>query len=136
MKTEWLERNLHTLTAHYALFLDEQAYHDELRDLEIPERDWPPFISTPQADATTHHIKMPSGKQLALVCMRNASAHSPASVYGLLIHEAVHIWQEHVEHIGEFNESREFEAYAIQRIAQELIGSYLDQTAAKMYVVS
>jgi hypothetical protein len=45
-------------------------------------------------------------------------------VYALLVHEAVHIWQDVKHRIGEDNPSSEFEAYAIQNISQELMLAY------------
>lgn len=45
-------------------------------------------------------------------------------VYGLIVHEAVHVWQRIVEHIGEHKPSDEFMAYGIQTIAQELMFAY------------
>lgn len=45
-------------------------------------------------------------------------------VYGLLLHEAVHIWQIVKRRMGEREPSVEFEAYSIQAIAQELFKMY------------
>ncbi|WP_343506013.1 hypothetical protein [Acinetobacter nosocomialis] len=45
-------------------------------------------------------------------------------VYGLLLHEAVHIWQRTKQLMGEREPSVEFEAYSIQRIAQDLFFMY------------
>lgn len=47
-------------------------------------------------------------------------------VYGLLLHEAVHIWQRVKKLMGEKDPSIEFEAYSIQRIAQDLFDMYKD----------
>ena len=41
-----------------------------------------------------------------------------------LVHEAVHIWQNLCEYIGEENPSKEFEAYTIQNITQRLFDAY------------
>lgn len=40
--------------------------------------------------------------------------------YGLIVHEAVHIWQEVKDRMKEDSPSCEFEAYSVQAIAQDL----------------
>ena len=45
-------------------------------------------------------------------------------IHGLLLHEAVHIWQELREKMGEESPSAEFEAYTVQSIAQNLFEMY------------
>ncbi len=55
----------------------------------------------------------------------------PNSVVGILVHEAVHIWQKFSQRIGEHEPSGEFEAYAIQSISQRLISAYSEQTAKR-----
>lgn len=41
-------------------------------------------------------------------------------LYGLLVHEAVHIWQQYCDFYGETTPGREQEAYAVQAVFQEL----------------
>ncbi|MDN8221785.1 hypothetical protein QZK02_06335 [Acinetobacter baumannii] len=45
-------------------------------------------------------------------------------VYGLLLHEAVHVWQIVKRRMGEREPSVELEAYSIQAIAQDLFEMY------------
>ena len=45
-------------------------------------------------------------------------------IHGLLLHEAVHIWQRIKILMGEKEPSIEFEAYSIQRIAQDLFSMF------------
>lgn len=58
---------------------------------------------------------------LSEVAQKNRNAIEMA---GLLIHEAVHVWQAYIEHMGETNPGDEQEAYAIQAISQELLAEY------------
>lgn len=41
-----------------------------------------------------------------------------------LVHEAVHVWQNACEQVGEDNPSAEFEAYSIEQIAENLINEW------------
>ncbi|QDJ92692.1 hypothetical protein [Acinetobacter haemolyticus] len=60
----------------------------------------------------------------AIVQIGNTAEKEPIEVYGLLLHEAVHIWQRVRQLMGEANPSVEFEAYSIQAIAQDLFEMY------------
>jgi hypothetical protein len=46
------------------------------------------------------------------------------NVSSIVLHEAVHVWQELCKKIGESIPSAEFEAYTIQHIYGQLIGAY------------
>ena len=59
---------------------------------------------------------------IAIVCLKEEAA--PEESISLLIHEAVHLWQAHCRWIGEDKPGDETEAYAIQKIASELIREY------------
>lgn len=60
----------------------------------------------------------------AIVQLGDSSEWNTLQVHGLLLHEAVHIWQELKERMGEGEPSIEFEAYSIQAIAQDLFEMY------------
>lgn len=60
----------------------------------------------------------------AIVQIKGNSSWSMVQIHGLLLHEAVHVWQETREKMGENNPSPEFEAYSIQAIAQDLFEMY------------
>ncbi|HEE6574468.1 UNVERIFIED_CONTAM: hypothetical protein KWE62_17950 [Acinetobacter baumannii] len=56
----------------------------------------------------------------AIVQIGDTEDKDQIQVYGLLLHEAVHIWQIVKRRMGERDPSVEFEAYSIQAIAQDL----------------
>lgn len=80
-----------------------------------------PWIKTKQADATTHLFGMD-----AVVCMDYPEDHPFEEVLGMLVHEAVHIWQNWCDHLGEHSPGAEQEAYAVQAFSQALVKAYMD----------
>ena len=64
-----------------------------------------------------------NGKQ-CIVHLGDCSERALIEVHGLLLHEAVHIWQRVKALMGEKEPSKEFEAYSIQRIALDLFNMY------------
>lgn len=121
---QWCDRAIIVSPIRYALCTSEAAFHAELRRLEIPTHEWPQFV-TPGKDATTHHFEETSERHaLAIVCLGSTEGHTPVGIAALLVHEAVHVWQEICERMGEHNPSREFEAYSVQWLSQELMDAY------------
>lgn len=78
--------------------------------------------------AQTYHYR---DAGVCLVCLKEGLALSDIEVFGLLVHEAVHVWQFHCEWIGEEKPGNETEAYAIQKIATELIKAYSKSSEIK-----
>ena len=117
----WLDRRVAAPGPYLTLCLTEAEFHDALRKLKLHER--PTFVS-PNADATTHHFANDSGGQVCIVCLRDCRKRDSIEIAGMLVHEAVHVWQEYCERIGEKQPGTEQEAYAIQAIAQELMAEF------------
>lgn len=69
------------------------------------------------------------GEAVCIVCLSGTEGRSGVEIAGMLIHEAVHIWQQYCEDIGERHPGDEQEAYAIQAIAQELLAEYARRAA-------
>ena len=119
----WCNRTLIT-APYFALYLDVDSFYKDFDSLADKEAGRPAWINH-GADATTHHLAK-DGKIVCMVCLdgRKTKEHTPTEVVGLLVHEAVHIFQEHCASQGEKNPSSEYEAYSIQYIVQELIAKY------------
>ena len=76
--------------------------------------------------AITHNFKH-ENDSICVVCMPIYLDMDAADVIGLLVHEAVHVWQFHCEYIGETKPGDEQEAYCIQAITTFLFRDYLRQ---------
>lgn len=118
----WLNRALMLSPYCIALCTNEKDFYLELKRMKLPQHRWPPFLSTDHANATAHWFDAPSGhKPAVIVCMPETKGIEPEQYYAMLVHEAVHIFQLVCEYIGETSPSKEFEAYSIQAISQELM---------------
>lgn len=119
-KVNWLNRSM-VMSPYFCLVTSEAEFHSACKHIKLPIGEWPSFI-TAGADATAHHFENPDGKVMTVVALHpRAFQQDRVSVYGVLIHEAVHIWQNYCKSIGETDPSVEFEAYSIQHISQTLI---------------
>ncbi len=119
----WLDRRIAAPGPCLALCLNEKSFEKACRHLRIPAPRW---IKNEQSNATTHLFDGPKGLT-AIVCLDGYADRNPVEVAGLIVHEAVHVWQEYAEHIGEFQPAKEQEAYAIQAISQELMAEFARQ---------
>lgn len=125
---EWCSRNLIVSSYYYALCTNEKQFYKELKKFKITPQEIGYWIKE-DSSATTHFIKSKDGKRAGIVCIdpKEASNYEGIQIAALLVHEAVHIWQEFHKSIGELQPSSEFEAYSIQMFAQELMYSYYKQ---------
>lgn len=122
----WLDRDL-VVGPFLGLATSEAAFHRAMKHCKIPRQDWPKWVSD-NADATMHTLQNPDGKMVCVVSIK-ACGQSPIQIAAILVHEAVHVFQEHCARIGEHHPSSEFEAYSIQSIAQRLMQAYADSLA-------
>lgn len=121
IKERWLNRSL--IDGPYlCLCLSQEQFNQAMADLTISNP--PPMFKNSRADATVTFFENPKGETVAVVALRNFESAEPTGVTGLLVHEAVHIWQRFRAEIGEDAPGDEIEAYAIQMIAQRLINRF------------
>jgi hypothetical protein len=125
--TIWCKRELIQMHCYLALCTSETMFFAELRKLKIPERKRPPYLGE-RSNATVHFLTTPEGTDCTVVCLGDTAKRSPIEVAGILVHEAVHVFQRYCEHIGEESPSSEFEAYSIQWVSQSLMEAYVSQT--------
>lgn len=121
MKHHWCNRSSTIPFPYFCLCITEAQFKGVLKHLKVTEQiDW---IKNAHSDGTTHFFEN-KGKTSIAVCMRLKKGLTIEQIYGLLVHEAVHIWQDIRDSIGEKSPSKEFEAYTVQHIAQELFLAY------------
>lgn len=122
---KYLDNSLLIGWVQYALCLDPTEYAKEMKRLNV-ERPTPFLIEG--KPATTHFLypKDEDNKCVAIVCLKPETDMDAIAIATLLVHEAVHIWQEECEMMGEDSPGREIEAYAIQRISSNLLRAYRD----------
>lgn len=118
----WLNRDRIAAPGPYlTLCLSQAEFEHALRHLRV-RGDIKGL--NPGADVTTHHLTNPDGNLVCIVCLGDTRDRDPLEVAGLLVHEAVHVWQEYAATIGERNPGHEQEAYAIQSISQKLMSEF------------
>lgn len=128
MKPEWLNRSLFDLPCYLTLCTTPAMFEKELKRLGVP-KPWPEFVLNTHSHATAHQFEKvnDTGKRTVIVCIPPDQERDQLEIVGLIVHEAVHVWQWACENIGEDKPSMEFEAYAIQRLTQNLLGEYRRQ---------
>lgn len=120
---KWLDRRIACPGPYLALCLTQAQFDVVCKRLRIPPM---PYIKNDYSNATAHYISASRGLTV-VVCLRDFEGRNPIEVAGLLVHEAVHVWQEYASRIGEDHPGREQEAYAVQAISQELMAEFARQ---------
>lgn len=126
-KPDWRDRRIAAPGPHLCLCLNEATFHAALAHCGVKDR--PGFMHNNHSHATTHYLEDKDGQAVCIVTLGPWTSRSPVEVAGLLVHEAVHVWQQYCGRIGEHRPGVEQEAYGIQSIAQELMQSFWEQTA-------
>ena len=127
MSKRWLDRRVAAPGPFLCLCLTEPEFRAAVSKIKcVPTPEWC------SKDAATHVFKHGgSGDSTCVVCMRGWEGRNPVEVAGLLVHEAVHVWQEYADSIGERAHGAEQEAYAVQWIAQSLMAEFARRLGAR-----
>lgn len=127
VKPRWLDRRIAWPGPYLTLCLSEAEYLAALAHLKLVPADseW-----CGEDGGKTHYASNPKGETVCIVCVRQAESRSAIEIAGLLVHEAVHVFQHYCDRIGERNPAVEQEAYGIQSIAQELMAEFARRAAA------
>jgi hypothetical protein len=110
-KYKWLDRRIAKPGPYLTLCLTAE----ELKDAAKGLTEWP--LEFPMWGARAHMFQKVNGdRNVAIIALAKDSQenHNSVEIAGMLVHEAVHVWQP----------GDEQEAYAVQAIAQELMSEY------------
>ena len=107
----------------FAFTSDKEAFYKELKRLKVLED--VEFIGE-GANARTHYFTS-KGDLTIIVTIDLTSNHPFDEVCGLLVHEAVHVFQQLLNYIGDSKTSNEIEAYHIGSIAQSMISELYEE---------
>jgi hypothetical protein len=124
---KWLDRRIAAPGPYLTLVLSEAEFLRAMKDCGIKHPG--PWIKTDHADATCHYLTNGKKEAVAVVALRDTAGRTAIEVAGLLVHEAVHVWQDYCARIGEHSPAVEQQAYGIQSIAQELMAEYARRVA-------
>lgn len=126
-EVQWLDRALVLSPLCFGICITAKSFEAELDRLNVPKEGRPAFISN-GAGATTHFLERADGSQSAIVCIIKPKEITRHQLNALLVHEAVHIWQETRSSLGEKSPSSEFEAYSVQSISQSLMEAFWNKS--------
>ena len=101
---------------YFGFTTDPDAFTRELKRLKVREQ--VPFTVRGLSGST--HVFQKGHTLVVIVCIKPKKM-PREQLYGLIVHEAVHVWQAVLEQIGDETTSDEVEAYSIQYIAQCMI---------------
>lgn len=119
----WLDRDT-VRTPHMILCLAEDEYLRVAEHCNVPRPDH--WLDESRQAACVHTWES-EGALTCVVCLHPETliAVDPIQVACTLVHESVHIFQRLCNNIGETHPSREFEAYSIERIAEQLMREFV-----------
>lgn len=126
-KIEWCDRNI-MRGPYFVLCLTEAEWTEAFDHLEAPKDQRPEWVH--EGGGRSSSCFGPKGLACVVGLNLEPEDHRSPLAFGLLVHEAVHVFQEWMVDIGEEKPSAEFMAYSIQHISTELMCSYRDKLEA------
>lgn len=123
-RAKWVSRTILESHCYIVLCLsDEQLQSEKKRlnvkgDVEFPK----------ERNGRVIELVRTDGKYCNIVCINLHGVSDTVEINGLIVHEAVHIYQNIMEYIKEDDPGIEIEAYVIQHIFKNLADTYNQMT--------
>jgi hypothetical protein len=124
-KNLWLDRTLF-MGGYLALVTSQSEFVEALKDIECA--DYTDLFVPNGWPACTHSFDNVKGSVACIVGLdlERCAEEEPIDVAALLVHEAVHVWQQAEKKAGKLGcFGDEGEAYAIQNISTRLMTAYV-----------
>lgn len=125
----WCSRDIFYSCVAYTIITNEEDFWKEVQKLGVPREIVGPWVGAGSNARTHKFVYHEEGKstECAVIAFPASPDRDPEEVIGLIVHEAMHVWQWILEGIGESKPSCEFEAYSVQSIVQSLLREYKRQ---------
>lgn len=108
--------DLAMIPMYFGFTTDGKAFELEMRRLGVEN---PPLFVGKTPAATHSLLNKKTGKIISIVCLDLTRLKGDRnSLFALLVHEAVHVWQNALQAMGAETPHGEFEAYTIQYLSQ------------------
>lgn len=132
MKPRWADSCILNSQLHYTVCTTERMFRQEMRNMGyskemIRDTHW---LAGAGGCVRKFDNAADDGRDILLVCLKPIPD-NPAQMVGLIVHEAVHVFQYILQALGEKEPSSEMEAYGIQAVFLNLMEEYSRQTAPK-----
>ena len=121
----WLDRTLLASPFPWCLCTTQKQFNRAMKKLGTT----PEGYLLDGASATTHFVGSKRHGRAIIVSLGPTGGRTKAQVYSILVHEAVHVWQEILEGAREDKASSELEAYCVQALTQALFTEYERQVS-------
>lgn len=108
--------DLAMIPMYFGFTTDAKTFNQEMHRLGVD--DPPSFVGN--TTARTHTIvNKKTGRTVCIVCLDTSRLNGDRNaMLALLVHEAVHVWQNITEAMGTDQSDEEFQAYTIQFLSQ------------------
>ena len=120
----WIDRAIIESPYCIGLCQTEKQFKNELKRLKVANPENHQWVTEGKDATVTEFEGSKNHDKCFLVGIKQDAKTKPIEIVGLLVHEAVHIWQMIRQDMNENEPSIEFEAYSIQKISINLIDAY------------
>lgn len=121
-KIVYVSRHCMPPMAYLGLCLSQASFDKEWKRLKMHGSS-PRWVQAGAA-GTTHTFTHSRNGEMCIVSLDIPKGKERGEIYGLIVHEAVHVMQTYRKQLNDPNPGIEFEAYSLQGIVQHLLYAF------------